>query len=62
MAENVEDEYIKCVEKLAECVRHLREINRKLDTVCKVPMEDIFIIEGAVEDMKHHLEQSIEDK
>lgn len=57
-----EDEYRRCVNKLEECVAHLKEFNRRLLEMGKhgIPMEDIFTIESSVEDLQHDIENKIQ--
>ena len=55
-----EDKYKDCVSKLQECVELLKDMNKELGRLIKVPSEDIDIIEECLDEMETQMEQSKE--
>jgi len=60
---STEDDYLKCVDKLEECVSEIKKIVHRLNNISTLNVQSaIFEIEAGVEKLEHELEADIERK
>ena len=60
---SVEDDYLKCIGKLEDCVCEIKKITHKLNDIAILNVQSaIFEIEAGVEKLEHELEADIERK
>ena len=57
---SAEDDYLKCVNKLEECVCEIKNITHRLSKIVSFDVRNaIFDIEAGVEKLEHELEADI---
>ena len=58
---SVENDYLKCVKKLEECVHEIKDITHRLNGLINLDVKSaIFDIESGVEKLEHELEADVE--